>query len=271
MHNDKSILNHHLAPWRPRKLRAISRGDVGRLHADLGQAGHPTWANRIVSLIRLMFNRAEGMGRLHWSESWEGHPVFPRGQARPLRAAGRTAPALCRPACRAEYLYPSGLAGALLTGARRSEVLDMQWAQIDFDQAVWRIPHTKAGRPHLLPLPKPVIELLRSLPRQDENLYVFCGYRKGRPLVNVSKPWKRIRRTRGVAGVRVHDLRRTLGRGSRWAAPAFHSSERLNHTNPSTTAIYSRLHLDPVRSALEINAEKMLSFDGSEAMTLPHI
>jgi integrase len=153
---------------------------------------------------------------------------------------------------------------ALLTGARRSEVLNMQWTQIDFDQAVWRIPQTKAGRPHLLPLPKPVMELLRSLPRQDESLYVFCGHRKGRPLVNVSKPWKRIRTRAGLQDVRVHDLRRTLGS---WLAVSGASlpliGKVLNHTNPSTTAIYSRLHLDAVRAALEMNAEKMLSFGGS--------
>ena len=176
------------------------------------------------------------MGHLHWSKSWEGHPIFPRGQARPLRAAGRL-PRLFA-ALRAERnLYiQAALLVALLTGARRSEVLHMQWAQIDFDQAVWRIPHTKTGRPHLLPLPKPVIELLRSLPRQDENPYVFCGHRKGRPLVNVSKPWKRIRERAGLRDVRVHDLRRTLGilarRGR--SEPATHwkgaqSHEPLNH------------------------------------------
>jgi hypothetical protein len=80
IHNDKSILNHHLAPWRSRKLRAITRSDVGRLHADLGQAGHPTWTNGIVSLIRLMFNRAED-GSLQWTQSRQGHPVVPRSEA----------------------------------------------------------------------------------------------------------------------------------------------------------------------------------------------
>ena len=32
----------------------------------------------------------------------------------------------------------------------------------------------------------------------------------------------------------------------------------LNHTNPSTTAVYARLDLDPVREALEANAARML-------------
>jgi integrase len=270
VHNDQSILNHHLAPWRTRKLRAISRGDVGRLHADLGQAGHPTWANRIVSLIRLMFNRAEEWGVYAGPNPGKGIRFF-REVKRDRFVLPEELPRLFAALREERNIYiQAALLVALLTGARRSEVLNMQWTQIDFVQAVWRIPDTKAGRPHLLPLPKPVIELVRSLPRQDGNPYVFCGHRTGRPLVNVSKPWKRIRDRTGLQDVRVHDLRLTLGS---WLAVSGASlpliGKVLNHTNPSTTAIYSRLHLNPVRAALEMNAEKMLSFDGFEAMRLP--
>jgi hypothetical protein len=31
---------------------------------------------------------------------------------------------------------------------------------IDFAQAVWRIPNTKSGRPHLLPLPRAAVQIL---------------------------------------------------------------------------------------------------------------
>ena len=34
----------------------------------------------------------------------------------------------------------------------------------------------------------------------------------------------------------------------------------LNHSNVSTTQIYARLNLDPVREALESNARKILTF-----------
>ena len=33
----------------------------------------------------------------------------------------------------------------------------------------------------------------------------------------------------------------------------------LNHSQPSTTAIYAKLHLDPVRAAMERNAEPALA------------
>ena len=42
---------------------------------------------------------------------------------------------------------------ALLTGARRDEVLTMKWADLDIAQSIWTIPTTKAGRSHVIPLP----------------------------------------------------------------------------------------------------------------------
>jgi hypothetical protein len=63
--NDVSILNRHLAAWRPCKLSSLTRSEVARRHADLGAAGHRTWANRMVALVRMMF---------HLAEEWGLHP-----------------------------------------------------------------------------------------------------------------------------------------------------------------------------------------------------
>ena len=101
---------------------------------------------------------------------------------------------------------------SLLTGARRNEVLQMKWSDLDLQQATWRIPETKAGgASHLLPLPKPVIRGLQKLPRFEGTDYVFVGRWGRNHLVNVSKPWGRIRKAAGLTDVRVHDLRRTVG------------------------------------------------------------
>src|SRR4029079_11815917 len=120
-----------------------------------------------------------------------------------------------------------------------------------------------AGRPHYIPLPRPVIDELLKLPRLDGNPHVFCG-RWGRDhLVNVSKPWRRLRKEAGLDDVRIHDLRRTLGS---WLVAAGASlpliGKALNHSNVSTPQIYARLQLDPVRAALEANATRMLTVIG---------
>ena len=82
--------------------------------------------------------------------------------------------------------------------------------------------------------------------------------------MNIAKAWTRIRARAGLTDVRIHDLRRTLGS---WLAADGASllliGRALNHTQVSTTAIYARLQLDPVREALEANAQKMLSVSGA--------
>jgi integrase len=77
-------------------------------------------------------------------------------------------------------------------------------------------------------------------------------------LTEPAKVWQRIRKRAGVPDARIHDLRRTLGS---WLAAQGQSlpliGKALNHSNVSTTQIYARLDLEPVRDALENNAALM--------------
>ena len=63
----------------------------------------------------------------------------------------------------------------------------------------------------------------------------------------------------GLSNLRIHDLRRTLGS---WQAKQGASlaiiGKSLNHKNPSTTAIYARLDLDPVRDSVNSATSAML-------------
>jgi integrase len=127
----------------------------------------------------------------------------------------------------------------------------------------WRIPQTKAGQWHLLPLPGPLIQILVELPRVMSNPYLFVGRHGKGHLKNISRGWGRIRKEAGLSDVRIHDLRRTLGS---WMAGTGVSlqviGKILNHRQPSTTAIYSRLNLDPLRQVLEENAQRMMLIGG---------
>lgn len=259
--NDVTLLNLHLAGWRSRRLSAITRADVSTRHADMGATGSTTNANRMIALVRCMFNLAQDWG-LHPGPNPAARIKLFKETKRDRFVTPKELPKLWKALQHEPNPYVRGaFFVGLLTGARRSEVLTMQWDDLDLQQAIWRIPDTKAGRPHTIPLPIPVIEDLLKLPRLEGNPFVFCG-RWGRShLINVSKPWRRIRKEAGLEDVRIHDLRRTLGS---WLVAAGASlpliGKALNHSNQATTAIYARLQLDPVRAALDANATKMLSF-----------
>ena len=99
----------------------------------------------------------------------------------------------------------------------------------------------------------------RSGLKVEENPYVFPGQNSTGHLQNMKRTWDRIRVKAGIPDVRFHDLRRTVGS---WLAGSGESLQLigkvLNHRDVSTTAIYARLNLNPVRQALERNASKML-------------
>jgi len=260
--NDVTLLDKHLAGWRSRRLSAITRADVSTRHAEMGSMGSTTNANRMIALVRCMFNLAQDWG-LHPGPNPAARIKLFKEVKRDRFVTPAELPKLWKALAKEPNPYVRGAFFiGLLTGARRSEVLTMQWTHLDLQQGLWRIPTTKADRPHTLPLPRPVIEELQKLPRLDGNPFVFCGRWGKSHLVNISTPWKRIRKEAGLHDVRIHDLRRTLGS---WLVAAGASlpliGKTLNHSQQSTTAIYARLQLDPVRAALEANAITMLTYE----------
>ena len=65
----------------------------------------------------------------------------------------------------------------MLTAARTSEVMGATWSEIDLDAAVWTIPaeRMKGGKVHRVPLSDHAVALLKALPREADNPYVFIG------------------------------------------------------------------------------------------------
>jgi integrase len=63
----------------------------------------------------------------------------------------------------------------ILLGQRRDEVAGMRWSELDLGHGVWRLPgaRTKNNRPHEVPLPRQVVELLarRSRPSGRDLLF----------------------------------------------------------------------------------------------------
>ncbi len=259
--NDRSVLEKHLSQWRTRRLTAISRADVCALHTELGAQGHKVAANGMVRIVRSMFNRAIEWG-LHVGENPAAKIKLFKEVPRERFVTPTELPRLWKALQKEPNPYIRGaFFVGLLTGARRSEVLGMRWQDLDLEQAIWTIPDTKAGRSHYIPLPKPVVMELLKLPKLNNNPYVFPGRHGHDHLVTVGKNWKRIRSEARLNDVRVHDLRRTL---ASWLVAAGASlpliGKTLGHSQPSTTQIYARLQLDPVREALEQNAARMLTY-----------
>jgi integrase len=262
---DQRRIDRHILPaWGGRKARDITRADVAALHSRIGRAA-PYEANRTLALLSKMFALAEV-----WGFTPDGHPsparaidrfreekrdrwVTPEELPRLADAINREPNQSARHAL---WLY-------LLTGARKTELLQARWEDVDWRRGELRLPETKAGRVHYLPLSGPALALLRQIPRDADNPFILPGAKPGAHLVNISKPWLRVRSAAGVADVRLHDLRRTVGSWLAQAGNSLHLIGRvLNHSNTSTTAVYARFGQDQVREALEQHAQRLLGVAG---------
>ena len=273
----RQVDRHILPRWGNIKAQAITADDVAALHTAVGKhinakTGRPTTyeANRLLALLSKLFNMGRKWGYLppgapnpaqgldRFKEIKRDRWATPEEMPRLVQAINEEANESARLAL---WLY-------LLTGARKSEILQAQWVDIDWSRKELRLADTKAGRTHYLPLTAPAIALLEQAPRREGSPYICPGKppkpgEPERPLVNISKPWYRVRKAAGVEDVRLHDLRRTVGS---WLAQSGNSlhliGKVLNHSNQSTTAIYARFAEDQSRTALEQYAQRLMGVAG---------
>jgi integrase len=89
------------------------------------------------------------------------------------------APALLNDLRQHEGIGARALEFLMLTAARPGEVISAKWGEIDLDAKVWTIPaaRMKGGKTHRVPLSAPALALLRALPQEAANGYVFIGAR----------------------------------------------------------------------------------------------
>jgi integrase len=152
---------------------------------------------------------------------------------------------------------PGAIMLLLFTGARLGEILGLQWEYIDFQHGEARLPDSKTGT-KTLHLPPPALALLASLPRVDDNPYVIVGQKDGAPLVNLEKPWRAIRASADLPGVRLHDLRHAFASvGAAGGYSLLVIGKVLGHQQAATTARYAHLSGDPVKAAAASIAGKI--------------
>jgi integrase len=254
----------YLEKWGKRKLSQFKDTDFSKLHADIGKE-HPTTANRVIAMASSLFGYAAERKLFKGANPAQGIKKFPETKRDRFLQSDELPAFFKALAEEPNDTFRDYFLIALLTGARRSNVLEMAWSQINLARAEWRIPTTKNGEPQTVTLSPEAVEILRN--RQGcHAVWVFPGTGATGHIVEPKKAWRRVLDRAGIDNLRIHDLRRTLGS---WQAKTGASlaivGKSLNHKSPSTTAIYARLDLDPVRESVERATGAMLAAGGLKA------
>jgi integrase len=164
-----------------------------------------------------------------------------------------------------EMGYPYGPVFRLLilTGQREREVADMSWSEIDLGNRLWTIPavRMKGGAAHAVPLSPAAVSLIEALPRFTAGDFVFTTTAGAKPINGFSKAKARIDRLSGVAGWKIHDLRRSM-RTHLSALPVQDLVRELviAHAKPGLHRVYDQhAYQDEKRHCLELWERRLLA------------
>ena len=277
VYEDKLKYNKFLKRWAKRRLSTIRKADVQALHARIGagfeekrknktvRRGGPYQANRVLALLRSMFNKADELG-CRVENPCKGVKMFRETARDRFMQPGELKAFFAALAAEAEIIQHFYLM-LLLTGARRSNVEGMRWADVDLGAAYWRIPDTKAHIPVVVPLVPAAVTILTARAENANGCdWVFPG-RNGEHIANPKDAWTRIVTKAGIPDVRPHDCRRSLGSYmaiTNTSLPII--GKALGHKTAVATMVYSRLSLDPVREAMEKATATMLTAGGLQKL-----
>lgn len=192
----KDVLRHlekNWTDWADKPVSAITRQAARNWYHNLGQQGE-TQANNSMRLLRAILNYSmdiyrdaddapippsnpmDAVRRDQFPDSQRQRRI-PRDQIGLYLATVRTT-RTDRDASWSVRVKAAAIEILILTGLRRSDVLERTWDEVDMDQLSLHVPDGKLRTHKVFPLPEQVRETLSWLRRHAEGEYVFpadCG------------------------------------------------------------------------------------------------
>jgi integrase len=254
-----------LAQWKSRRLD-ITENDARSLHTRLGdERGHHT-ANRVIELIRAMYNWARiepnpcRRGAItHFAETTRTRFLSPAEMQRLIAILDNE---------QVNPLVADIARLSLFTGARRQNVQSAKAGEFDLDSMTWTIPASKSknGESMTLPLVPQAAEIVRRRIGGNSSNYLFPSRSKAGHVMEIKHGWDTIKTLAQLEDVHFHDCRRSF---ASWMAARGTSmaiiGKSLGHKHLSATQIYARLDLSAVRQHAAAAVDAMTRAGANEA------
>lgn len=248
LHN---TLDHDVLPvWRDRHINDIGRRDITSLIDGLIARGVPVKARAVHAYLHRMFKWSVGRGII------DRNPM--EGMERPAKQSSREQVlnddelAKIYKACSRQGMPGAVVQMLILTGARREEIAQLKWSEIQGDTIRLSNGRTKNGEGHIIPLSAPAKALLASLPRiEGDFVFTYDGL-KGVSGWSWNK--RNLDAACGVSGWVIHDIRRSVSTGmnEKLGIDPHIVEAVLGHTLKGVAAVYNKAkHEAAKRAALE--------------------
>tara|TARA_R110002049_G_scaffold114921_2_gene266562 strand:- start:2093 stop:3256 length:1164 start_codon:yes stop_codon:yes gene_type:complete len=255
---DETMIRHHLMPaLGERAMGSVIPPDIAQVIDKMRGRGYAAGTcNRVLIVLRYGFTLA-----LRWGI--HGIEQNPAKELKDLKEDNRIERFLTPEQTRRllaamrhsqNPLLSPIVAFLIYTGARKREVFDARWGDIDIARKLWRIPKTKSGKVRHVPLSAGAVQVLekqRTYGGQEEE-YVFTNPRTGRPFVSIFHGWDTARKRAGLPDLRLHDLRHSFASFLVNAGRSLYEvQELLGHADIRTTARYAHLSRERLFEAVE--------------------
>jgi integrase len=270
---DRRSRERHLKFWKDRigdkRLSDVSRALIIEVRDELaagktpkGNVRAPATVNRFLAAISHCFSKG-----VEW-EWLDANPckgvsrmTEPKGRTRFLSDAERES--LLKAAKEIDPTLHTIIVLALSTGARRGEIMDLEWSDIHWKENFAVLRDTKNKEHRAMPLVGYSMELLkehRDTNRQltDKLVFPHPGDRD-RPW-NFESVWRKVRKAAEIEDFRFHDLRHSAASYLAMnGASAAEIAEVLGHKTLQMVKRYSHLSNDHVSSVVEKMNSKIFS------------
>jgi integrase len=258
---DFSMIRNHLVPKIGQKsMRYLSPPDVAIFVDHMKQKGYAVGTiNRALVLLRYGFELA-----IRWKEL--GVEVNPVKEIKNIKDDNKLERYLCDKQAKVLMQEVSQSRNAMLqhivlfliyTGARKNEVLQACWQDVDWQKSSWRIPKTKSGKVRHVPLSRGALELLNKLQNQTKldhmsKRAIFANPKTGKPFISFFYSWNSARVRAGMPEFRIHDLRHSFASYLVNAGRSLYEvQELLGHADIKTTSRYAHLSRERLAQAVE--------------------
>ena len=247
----RRLIERHIKPALGKmKIKDVTVADVSSLHHKM--RGTPRSANQTLSVLSRMMTQA-----IRWQlretnpckAAVDKYPETQRERFLSEPELSRLGAVLDEAELQGTELH--GVIRAIrllaLTGRRLGEILSLRWVDVDFELGLLHLRDTKTG-PMDITLGAPTVALLQGF--EHTSHYVVHGPSPDKPLAvsTIEGAWHRIRERAGIPGVRLHDLRHTVGTYAGQAgANAFLIRDKLGHKTVAMTGRYVQRDTDPLK------------------------
>ncbi|WP_331851701.1 tyrosine-type recombinase/integrase [Orientia tsutsugamushi] len=231
-----------------KKISQIRMSDIQQIFNDISKEGKYATANLLLATLRTIFNKAIKWGLIENNPTLgiEKHKMQARERRLSYDEMSRLLPVLCG---KATPLIRDFALLALYTGARKTNVLEMEWDNIDFKRKIWHIPKTKNGKAQNIPLTDQAMEILQARKFTSESKWELPSATSASGhLERPNKSWHRVCKKASIKNLMIHDLRRTLASCMSDAGASHRTiSIALNHMNSDSTITYTIACMELVR------------------------